>query len=212
MVKITRINGGGSNCYLITENNKSILVDTGMKNKRKEILEFCKDKNVVIIILTHGHIDHCENAAYLSKELGVPIGIHKDDLQLIGNNLIRPMKSKGVLGGIVRYFSEISAKKNKWLDFKTSIFLKDGDNLDKYGINGKIIGLPGHTAGSIGILVGDNDFLVGDALMNMFSPSVSLLYEDQNAMLISAEKIEKLGNNKIHFGHGKPVMNRKWVK
>ncbi len=42
MAVITQINGGGSNCYLITENHKFILVDTGRKSHAKAILDACK--------------------------------------------------------------------------------------------------------------------------------------------------------------------------
>ena len=48
--------------------------------------------------------------------------------------------------------------------------------------------------------------------MNMFYPSVSLLYHDKEVMLKSAEKISKLGERTIYFGHGKPLSNRIWVK
>ena len=36
-----------------------------------------------LLILTHGHIDHAQNAAFLSKELNIPIAMHKDDVDLI---------------------------------------------------------------------------------------------------------------------------------
>ncbi len=36
----------------------------------------------------------------------------------------------------------------------------------------------GHTKGSIGVEIGDNLF-VGDALMNIFYPTVSMLYAEE---------------------------------
>jgi len=53
---------------------------------------------------------------------------------------------------------------------------------------------------------------VGDALMNIFYPTVSVLYNDEKAMLNSAMKITGLGERTIYFGHGKPAKNRTWVK
>jgi len=53
---------------------------------------------------------------------------------------------------------------------------------------------------------------VGDALMNIFYPTVSMLYNDKKIMLDSAKKITGLGERIIYFGHGKPVRNRVWVK
>lgn len=211
MYQVMQINAG-SNCYLITQENSSILVDTGLKGNEKKILEACQGKNVQLIVLTHGHIDHIQNAATLAKQLRVPIAMHKRDIALIQNNLCREMKSKGFLGNVVRFFSVMSAKFAKIQTFIPEVILADGDKLFEYGIDGEIIELPGHTEGSIGIILGDQHLLVGDALMNMFAPGVSLLYENQEEMLQSAKKIEDLGEIIVHFGHGKAVENRVWVK
>lgn len=97
-------------------------------------------------------------------------------------------------------------------EFKPDILLNDGDNLVNYGINASIIALPGHTDGSIGIDVDHQHLIVGDALMNMFYPTVSMLFHNKKEMLKSAEKISGLGKRTIYFGHGKPVSNRQWVK
>lgn len=60
--------------------------------------------------------------------------------------------------------------------------------------------------------MGDDSLLVGDALMNMFRPEKTLLYEEYEKMIESARKIEELGDRKIYFGHGKMASNRRWVK
>ncbi len=56
-----------SSCiYLIKLNNQNILIDTGSKKARPELLEDLsklntKPKEIKIIILTHPHYDHIEN-------------------------------------------------------------------------------------------------------------------------------------------------------
>ena len=69
MGKIERIKCGNGNCYLVSEGNNAILVDTSRTQYKDEILETCRKKDTKLIILTHGHVDHIQNAAYLSKEL-----------------------------------------------------------------------------------------------------------------------------------------------
>lgn len=110
------------------------------------------------------------------------------------------------------FFSVKSFKFDGIPAFSPTVFLKDGDSLDSCGISAKVVGLPGHTDGSIGLDVGQRDLIVGDALMNMFYPTVSMLYHSQETMLNSVEKIEKLGTRTIHFGHGNSVQNRKWAQ
>lgn len=84
-------------------------------------------------------------------------------------------------------------------------------NLKDFGIDAKVVALPGHTRGSVGLVIDDDKFIVGDALMNMFYPTILMLYTDEKAMRESAGKIGDMGNLKIYFGHGKPVGNRAWV-
>lgn len=201
----------GSNCYLLTDNDSSILIDAGLGGNLTKILRECEDYNMKLIVLTHGHIDHIENAAVLANEWEVPIAMNEADIRLIQNNLAGGMESKGFLGGIVRVFSEMSAKNAQIEGFVPEVLLREGDRLNDYGIDATIVELPGHTAGSIGVLC-DNKLFVGDALMNMFGPGVSLLYEDREQMLTSAKRISSMGDLEIYFGHGKMVSNRKWVK
>lgn len=77
MVKIHRIVGGNVNCYIVADNDKAILIDTGRKKYREKTLEKCKDFHVSLIVLTHGHMDHCQNAAYLANALHIPIAMNK---------------------------------------------------------------------------------------------------------------------------------------
>jgi glyoxylase-like metal-dependent hydrolase (beta-lactamase superfamily II) len=206
---ISRIQCGNGNCFLLQENNASILVDTSRTKYRGKILEQCRDANVKLIILTHGHMDHIQNAAYLAKELKVPIAIHKSDYELTKNNMIEPLSAHNLLGKLVLQLSIKSFEFDTIDEFEPTVFLKEGDSLMEYGINATIVGLPGHTKGSIGIQSGE-ELLVGDALMNLFYPTKSMLYGDREQMEKSAEYISNRNVKMIHFGHGKSMPNRTW--
>ncbi len=211
MVKIHRIISGNVNCYIVADSDMAILIDTGRKKYREKILERCKEFHVSLIVLTHGHMDHCQNAAYLANALHIPIAMNKRDMNLIPDNRKQSLLAKTFLGKIVLSVSLSSFEKDSLEVFEPTIYLKNGDDLSDYGIDARVVELPGHTQGSIGIEVEDNLF-VGDALMNMFYPTVSMLYVDEQEMLSSAKYIGDLGEKTIYFGHGRPKRNRKWVK
>lgn len=44
------------NCYIVTKNNKTIIIDPGDEAQR--IIDFCKNLNVVEVLITHHHFDH----------------------------------------------------------------------------------------------------------------------------------------------------------
>lgn len=212
MVEVHRIASGNVNCYIVTNKDKAILIDTGRKKYREKILEKCKEYHVSLIVLTHGHMDHCQNAAYLANALRIPVAMSEKDMDMIPDNRKQPMSAKTFLGKIVLLVSLSSFEKDSLDVFEPTIYLKNGDNLNEYGIDAKVVELPGHTNGSIGLEIEGDKLLVGDALMNMFYPMVSMLYVDEQEMLSTAKNISELGERTIYFGHGKPKQNRKWVK
>lgn len=212
MSEIHRIKCGNGNCYIIENGSNGILVDTGKREFVNQVIEKCKIYHVKLIVLTHAHFDHAENAAQISNALGVPIGMNEKDCNLIKSNTNQTLSAETLLGKIVLSASLKDFSIRTMSEFEPDILLKDGDSLINYGISANIISLPGHTDGSIGIDVDNTYLIVGDALMNMFYPTVSMLFHNKNDMLESAKKISSLGERKIYFGHGKPVSNKQWVK
>lgn len=210
MEQIHQICCGNGNCFIISNGKTGILVDTGRKKYKQKVLDACKQFHIRLLILTHGHVDHIQNAAFLSNALHIPVAMNKLDIDLISDNTKQPLSSHGILGKILLTASWKSFQTDQIEPFTPTVFLEDGDSLHQYGISAHIVSLPGHTKGSIGIDVAGQGILVGDALMNMFYPTVSMIYNDKHTMLQSAEKISKSGKRNIYFGHGRPVGNRQW--
>ncbi|MCI8663632.1 MAG: MBL fold metallo-hydrolase [Hungatella sp.] len=212
MSEIHRIKCGNVNCYIVENGTNGILVDTGKKEFINRVMEQCKYYHVKLIVLTHGHFDHAENAARISNALGIPVGMNEKDCNLIRSNTEQMLSAESLLGKLVLSASLKEFSIRTLEEFKPDILLNDGESLSSYGINAKIMALPGHTDGSIGIDVDGAFLMVGDALMNMFYPTVSMLFHNKNDMLESAGKIGRMGNKIIYFGHGRPVSNRQWIK
>lgn len=206
MVRLKIIKCGGVNCYLLSQNGSSILIDTATFKYREKILDICRKYNVRLIVLTHGHPDHIQNAAFLAQELEIPTAIGDGDEELIFKRDLDKMKSDGLLGKAIMFFSAADPKMNTVPLFIPTFLLRDGDSLEKFGVSASIISLPGHTPGSIGIEAGPCLF-AGDALMNIFAPSMPKVYEDRQETVSSILKIKGLGRKKIFVGHGGPFMS-----
>ena len=90
MLKIQRIKCGNGNCYIVSNGENAILVDKCREKYKERILNACKPYRMSLLLLTHGHVDHVQNAAYIFKQLDVPIAICELDKELIKDNMLQP--------------------------------------------------------------------------------------------------------------------------
>lgn len=207
MHKIHHIRCKTDNCYIAESNGNAVLVDTGSAECYNMVLEECRKYNMRLIILTHVHFDHAENAAKLSREFGIPVAYNKADEELFDNYLAQPLMSYGIVGRVVLGLSLKVLRDTKVEKPEKTVYITEGDDLSAYGIDAKVIGLPGHTRGSVGVDVEGTSLLVGDALDNWISPATGHLYSDMDDLKRSAQKIRALGERTIYYGHGKPTGN-----
>ena len=61
--RVRRIPCGTVNCYLLTGDRGSVLVDTGWAGYGEKLLSACLGQDVRLILLTHGHVDHIQNVS-----------------------------------------------------------------------------------------------------------------------------------------------------
>lgn len=209
---------GSVNCYLVKTGSGYILIDTlfpTMRDALEQGLENagCQPGDLRLIVLTHGDIDHAGNAAYLHKKYDAPIAIHRDDSGMVErgdpswNRKMPPDKLS--LPFIVR---SLLFGRGKLERFTPDFYLEGGDDLSEYGFDAKILHLPGHSKGSIGILTGGGDLFCGDLLKNTDNPDFHWLIFDAAAAKASVEKLKSLNIRTVYPGHGEPFLMELFVK
>lgn len=207
-IHIKRI--GYFNLYLIKGTTGDILIDTGFICMKRTLKKWLDKHNVKLIILTHAHIDHIWNVAYLKKIYNCEVAMFRKDLKNIDNSIInsKPLNKKLVLwANLLNWCMKHFVAKT----FQVDQLLKDKEIINKYGLTLKIHHLPGHTNGSIGISYKDNLF-VGDALVNRFKVTPAFQNQNTNLALKSIEKIKRLKPKNIYLGHDKEITYEKLLK
>ena len=207
MTEIRRIKGGTDNCYLVTDGSRAILVDTASKQNLDQVIAECDKYEMKLIVLTHVHFDHAENAAELSRRYGIPVAVHRKDEELFESFDRQPLKSRGPVGFAVLGLSRKVLRETRVERPDNLVYVRDGDSLSAYGFDAAVIELPGHTLGSVGVDVEGKHLIVGDALDNWIRPGIGHLFHDRDALRRSAEKIRRMGVRTIYYGHGKPTKN-----
>ena len=83
MSRVKRVSCGDVNCHLVQGKQGALLVDAGRAGYGEKLLALCQRWDVRLIVLTHGHLDHVQNAAFLAERLGAPIAMHRADAALL---------------------------------------------------------------------------------------------------------------------------------
>ena len=206
---------GRVNCYLVKTEAGYVLIDTGSSNQRavleKEILNAgCQPGTLTLIILTHGDFDHTGNAAYLRQKFSVPLAMHPDDFGMIERGDMFANRSGG--NPILQALAPIMFRFGKSNRVTPDIKLADEFDLSAYGLAARVISLPGHSRGSIGILTSEGDLFVGDLLENTKRPTLNSIMDDRIAAQASVEKLKSLTVKIVFPGHGKPFRLEQFLK
>jgi len=204
------------NAYLIKTENGYFLIDSGFAMNRSKLEMILKQEGITpaeikLVIITHGDIDHIGNCAYLQKRYGLKIAVHEADADMCrtGKRILNRKRKSSLLK---KLFMPIRSaliikpmmKKFPLEAFEPDIILTDSQDLKQYGLDAKVIHIPGHSMGSIGILTTNGDFFSGDTINNRKRPTVADIVEDEAALASSLEKIRKMKIRNVYPGHGKP--------
>ena len=205
---------GSVNCYLLeADDGGYVLIDTGSSNKRMELEEElkrngCKPGNLRLIILTHGDFDHTGNAFYLRNKFDSVIAMHHDDSGMAEQgDMFFNRRGNIVLKIIIKTLTSIFFGFGKSERFQPNLYVDDGYDLSEYGLDAKVIHIPGHSKGSIGILTVNGDLFCGDLFTNgdkTHQPNLNSIMDDKVVANESVEKLKSLKINIIYPGHGKP--------
>lgn len=200
------------NCYLIKNDDDYLMVDTGFSLQRRTVNKAlfragCQRGNLKLVVITHGDSDHAGNAAYIRQSYGTRIAIYREEAGSVEKGDMRLnrkslQENPPLLMKVV--FSLPVTRLGKSNRFKPDIYLEDGQDLTEYGCEARILHIPGHSAGSIGVLTADGALFCGDLITGGSKPSRNSLVDSPEEMTTSIERLRGLGVRMVYPGHGKP--------
>ncbi len=171
-----------ANCYIVAENQKCIAIDPG--GDAPSLLEFLQKNELQLeaILLTHGHFDHVGAVEEVVKATGCQLWMHERDYSYgPEHKQMFPLAD---------------------CDFTEVHFYEDGEERTIAELSIYILETPGHTWGSVCILIGDSLFS-GDTLFQSSIGRTDLAGGDIRWMQKSLQRLKELDKNyTVYPGHG----------
>jgi glyoxylase-like metal-dependent hydrolase (beta-lactamase superfamily II) len=198
------------NCYLVQTGAGFVLIDTGSPDRhgvleRKLENAHCLPGDLNLIVITHGDFDHIGNAAYIRDRFGARIGMHRDDVGMAqqGNmfsNRTRTNIITRALAPLIPFLFGYGRSKR----FTPDVLLEDGSDLSDFGLDARVLSIPGHSKGSLAILTSGGDLFCGDLFENTSGPALNSIMDDLVAAEQSLESLKGLHIRTVYPGHGQP--------
>lgn len=211
-----------SNAYVLVGDRRAILVDTGSRGDARAIRAACAAvgvalRDLALILHTHVHSDHVGTTADLAAEAQCPVSYHSNDRVLAEQGHNGRLRGVGLRGRILsRLLSDLP-----FPSCRADLDASDGLRLDAFGVPATVLHTPGHTAGSISVLLDNGDAIVGDLMMGGYAggallpgrPNFHYFADSLSLAMESLDRVLRVSSGRLFVGHGGPVSHaatRRW--
>ena len=156
-------------CHLLVDGaGRAVFIDTGLVGEPAEIRWMFRrlglaPEAVQAILLTHGHLDHAGNLAWVQRRCGAPVYAHPAEQAHLDGTY--PYTGRAVWCGRLEH---LGRRLFAYQPARITHPLADGDELPFWG-GLRVVHLPGHTAGHCGFYSARHDLLFsGDLFASYF--------------------------------------------
>jgi hydroxyacylglutathione hydrolase len=219
MAQIVPIPLGFTKAFLVKDAG-ALLIDTGCPGDENRIMAALRKENIArgnlkLILQTHGHYDHAGSTRMLRDMTAAPVAIHRDDVHLILKGTSDPLKPIRFGARLVRLISY-----RRFAPFEPDLIIDQEMDLRPYGVRGRILFTPGHTAGSISVLLDGGEAIAGDLIFGGYlggfvlprRPGYHYFADDVAALRQSIKKLMDQGADTVHVAHGGPLTRQAILK
>ena len=210
-VKIYPIHCGFDTVYAL-KGDGVILIDGGDPNKLGNIKKgiakaLIQPEEIKLIILTHGHWDHIGSARDIKQMTRARILLHHKDMHFLADEIPTQPPGLTTWGKTMNTMLTLVSPLIHIPKFEVDIIAEDKElSLAEYGIPGRIIPTPGHSWGSVSVLLDSGDVFVGDLAMNLFplrlNPGLPVFGDDMAIVKNSWKKLLDRDVKTIYPAHG----------
>ena len=179
---------GRSNVFLLKNEKWNILIDTSVSWNRKKLesqLKKLNINNIDLIIITHTHFDHVTNAGVFKEKYNSKILVHHSEVRNIEKGFKElPMGTNLVTQFLIDKIGYRLMKLFSYTPCTCDIIVESFFDLKPFGFDAYIMHTPGHSIGSISVIVDNEIAIVGDAMFGLLPWSVFPPFADDVSQMV----------------------------
>jgi len=188
--QITRVLAGRSNVFLLSSGEKYILIDTSPGRRWKKLdrrLRRLKVGRLEALILTHSHYDHAGCAARVKDKYKAWVFAHREEGSFLAkgeNAVIRGtiLPTRLLVDHLAKYLAPLVS----YQPCRPDVLVEGKFRLDEFGFDAYLLPTPGHSPGSMSVIVDDEIAVVGDAMFGVFPGSVFPPYAADTGRMVES--------------------------
>lgn len=131
------------------------------------------------------------------------MAVHRLNADALRNGENEEIKPYGLKGKLANLLINFIASDQSFDGVIPDILIDDELNLDEFGVKGRAIFTPGHTPGSISVILDCSEAIIGD-LVNEAPFKGPLFASDISKSRKSLERIMSFDPKRIYVSHGGP--------
>lgn len=178
-----------ANAYIVQAEGRDdcVVVDPG--EEFPKLMRAVGERRVGAILLTHGHFDHTQAAATLSRATGAPVYVRPEDIEMLNDAWLNGYA--GLMGRERMDGPDIAAQPL-------------GNALAACGLEFSVLPTPGHSKGSACLyLPAEGALFSGDTLFRAGYGRVDLHGGNLRQLIASLRRLFELpGETRVYPGHG----------
>jgi len=165
-------------------------------------------QEIKLIVITHAHFDHAGAIADAKELTGAQVAVHHTEQEMISTGIASAPTPAAPLGKIGLVLLKPMLNALQYRGVSPDLVIGDeGLDLHPLGIPGKILHTPGHTDGSLSVLLDNGDAFVGCMTHNgppfRLRPNFPIFADDLDQLWCSWKILLDQGAETIYPGHGK---------
>ncbi len=223
-VHISTLGALSANSYLFCE-DAAIIIDAGGTSMVRSaplsaeavaarlVAAGVAPDRVRLLVVTHGHQDHISSVRTIMQATGARLALHRLDADrlLAGGPGIMPVAAN-LAGRLFMVLIRWNMRRLPAADMPTVDITVDDEGLSlvPYGVEGRVLHTPGHTAGSLSVLLDAGEAFIGDLAASApplsLGPGLPALAEDLDGVRSSLRLLLREGAQVFYPGHGRPFL------